>query len=95
LLKLGGQTARKQEKGKGWTYCLLGMYDGEYDQSKDHLVNDAKSYKLFEMQQCLDFYWMVTVYCNENPIPAFRVYQAIEYGSLGQVSDNNESKVRI
>ena len=51
LVKLGGQTARKQEKGKGWAYCLLGMYDGQYDESMRHLENDPNSYELFENGQ--------------------------------------------
>ena len=48
LVKLGGQTARKQEKGKGWAYCPLGMYDGQYDESMSCLENDTSSYELSE-----------------------------------------------
>ena len=67
LVKLGGQTARKQEKGKGWAYCLLGMYDGQYDESMSHLENDTNSYELFEMQQCPDFFgWSVSTTKNSQ-----------------------------
>lgn len=39
LVNLGGQTAKKQEKGERLAYCHLGMYDGQYDANKDCLEN--------------------------------------------------------
>ena len=45
------------------------MYDGQYDESMSHLENDTNSYELFEMQQCPDFYWMVSEYYKELPMP--------------------------
>ena len=93
LVKLGGQTARKQEKGKGWAYCLLGMYDGQYDESMSHLENDQNSYELLEMQQCPDFFWMVSEYYKEQPMPGFRVCQEDECKSLGELSNGEDSKM--
>jgi hypothetical protein len=86
LLNLGGQTARKQETGKGWAYCLLGMYDGQCDQSKDHLENDPKSYELYEMQQYPDFMgwsWSTT---RKILLPGLRLRQENGCKSLGQLS---------
>lgn len=64
------------------------MYNGQYDESKDHLDNDGESSELFEIQQCHDFYWMVTVYYKENPVTVFRACQGNECESFSELSDS-------
>ncbi len=58
---LDKNSERKREKGKGWAYVLLGMYDDIYDEDKSHLDNDPSSYEFYEISSAggKDFYWMV------------------------------------
>jgi hypothetical protein len=63
LIKVDKNSERKREKGKGWAYVMLGMYDDIYDEDKWHLDNDPSSYEFYEMGSADgdDFYWMVSI----------------------------------
>ena len=58
LIKLDKNSERKREKGKGWAYCLMGMYDDHYDEDKTWLDNDPSTYGFYEMSSAgrEDFY---------------------------------------
>ena len=90
LKKLGKETERKREKGKGWGYFVLGLYEN-YDESKSHHGNershsDVSSYDFFEMcNDVSDFYYMVTEFYKENPLPGLRVCEKGECDSLGSI----------
>ena len=92
LKKLGKETERKREKGKGWGYFVLGLYEN-YDENKSHHDNershsDVSSYDFFEMcNDVSDFYYMVTEFYKENPLPGLRVCEKGECDSLGSIGD--------
>jgi hypothetical protein len=92
LKKLGKETERKREKGRGWGYFILGLYEN-YDESKNHHENerthgDVSSYDFFEMcNDVSDFYYMVKEFYKANPVSGFRVCEKEECDSLGSVSD--------
>ena len=92
LKKLGKETERKKEKGKGWGYFILGLYEN-YDETKSHHENeqsnsDISSYDFFEMcNDASDFYYMVTEFYKANPVPGFRVCEKGECDSIGSVED--------
>jgi hypothetical protein len=62
LITLDKNSERKREKGKGWAYVLLGMYDEVYDEDKCRLDNEPSSYEFYEMSSAGgdDFYWMMS-----------------------------------
>ena len=93
LIKLDKNSERKREKGKGWAYVLLGMYDDVYDEDKSRLENDPSSYEFYEMSSAggEDFYWMVSEFYKNNPVPGFRICAHDECDSLGDMSDEDES----
>ena len=93
LIKLDKSSERKREKGKGWAYVLLGMYDDFYDEDKSGLDNDPSSYEFYEMSSAggEDFYWMVIEFYKNNPMPGFRICAHDECDSLGDLSDEEDS----
>ena len=92
LIKLDKNSERKREKGKGWAYVLLGMYEDLYDVTKTRLENDQSAYEFYEMSSAggEDFYWMVTEFYKNNPVQGFRICGQDECESLGDISDEEE-----
>ncbi len=76
---------KERENGKGWAYCLMGMYDDFYDEDKTRLDNDPSTYEFYEMSSAggEDFYWMVSEFYKSNPVPGFRICACDECESLG------------
>ena len=94
LCKLDKDTARKREKGKGWGYMILGVYEN-YNESMSRIDNDArgglKSNDFFEMHgDVSDFYYMVIKWYKENPEPGLRVCEQGECESVCSFHDDNE-----
>ena len=70
----------------------MGLYEN-YDENKSHHDNersnrDLSSYDIFEMcNDVSDFYYMVTEFYKENPLPGLRVCEKGECDSLGSIGD--------
>jgi hypothetical protein len=92
LKKLGKDTERQREKGRGWGYFILGLYEN-YNEGKNHHKNertqgDVSSYDFFALcNDVSDFYYMVTEFYKDSPVSGFRVCKMGECDSLVSVRD--------
>ena len=69
------------------------MYDDIYDEDKSCLDNHPSSYESNDMSSAggENFYWMVSHFYKNNPVPGFRICTHDECDSLGDMSDKDES----
>lgn len=92
LLKLDKNFEIKRQKGKDWAYCMMGMYEDLYDEDKTWIENDQSAYKFCDMTRTGEdnFYWMVTEFYKNNPVPGLRICTQDECESMRDIS--NEEK---
>ena len=68
LIKLDKNSERRQEKGKGWAYSLMGTYNDFMMRTRVGLKMIKAVMNSMRFASGEDFYWMASKFYKSNPI---------------------------